>query len=193
MTEFKLNNGQAIELTKDGILIKGNRIEIDGNITIVKDDKHANIVEQDDKRIKVSIVNIDDEYLHVSQEGLFTSQPVRFSYERLVQLEAKLSTAITEIDKLKTTIKAERAMTDNKITDTVAKSKTDSNPHVRIEFNHINDIPTIFIDGEKVQGGLVSLNVDWKTNTENHVKKSFELKMINKDGYGTTIDENSLI
>ncbi|WP_273705102.1 hypothetical protein [Leuconostoc mesenteroides] len=123
MTEFNLTNGQAIELTKDGILIKGNRIEIDGNITIVKDDKHANIVEQDDKRIKVSIVNIDDEYLHVSQEGLFTSQPVKFSYERLAQLEAKLSTAITEIDNLKTTIKAERALTDQKITDAVIKAR----------------------------------------------------------------------
>lgn len=66
-------------------------------------------------------------------------------------------------------------------------------PHVRIEFDHINDVPTIFIDGEKVQDGLVSLNVDWKTNTENHVKKTFEVKMINKDGYGTTIGENSLI
>ena len=66
-------------------------------------------------------------------------------------------------------------------------------PHVRIEFDHINDVPTIFIDGEKVQDGLVSLNVDWKTNTENHVKKTFEVKVINKDGYGTTIGENSLI
>ncbi|MCX7579850.1 hypothetical protein D0502_10750 [Leuconostoc falkenbergense] len=34
MTEFNLTNGQAIELTKDGILIKGNHIEIDGNVTV---------------------------------------------------------------------------------------------------------------------------------------------------------------
>ncbi|MCX7579818.1 hypothetical protein D0502_10585 [Leuconostoc falkenbergense] len=61
MTEFKLNNRQAIELTKDGILIRGNRIEIDGNVTVVKDDKHATIVNQDDEGIKASIVNIDDE------------------------------------------------------------------------------------------------------------------------------------
>ena len=61
MTEFNLMNGQAIELAKDGILIKGNHIEIDGNVTIVKDDKHANIAEQDDEETKISIVNIDDE------------------------------------------------------------------------------------------------------------------------------------
>lgn len=123
MTEFKLTNGQAIELTKDGILIKGNHIEIDGNVTILKDDKHASIVEQDDEGIKASIVTIDDEYLHVSQEGVFTFQPEQISREHLVQLEARLSTAITEIDKLKTTIKAERALTDIKITDAVIKAR----------------------------------------------------------------------
>lgn len=123
MKEFNLTNGQTIELTKDGILIKGNRIEIEGNVTVVKDDKHANIVEQDDEGTKISIVNIDDEYLYMSKEGAFTFQPDQISRERLVQLEAKLSTAITEIDNSKTTIKAERALTDNKITDAIIKAR----------------------------------------------------------------------
>ncbi|WP_273716267.1 hypothetical protein [Leuconostoc mesenteroides] len=114
MTEFKLNNGQGIELTKDGILIRGNHIKIDGNITIVKDDKHASIVEQDDKMIKASIVTIDDEPKIIEQNPI--------SYGKLVASEAKLSTAITEIDKLKTTIKLERALTDSKITDAVIKA-----------------------------------------------------------------------
>lgn len=61
MTEFKLTNGQAIELTKDSILIRGNHIEIDGNITIVKDDKHATVMEQGNKQVKNSYVSIDDE------------------------------------------------------------------------------------------------------------------------------------
>lgn len=159
MTEFKLTNGQAIELTKDGILIRGNNIEIDGKFTVVKDDKHASIVEQDDKRIKASVVAIDD-------------KPIT-----------------TKINLNTTLIKQ---VIDNLLKE-IELVKLQRTPHVRIEFDHINDIPTIFIDGEKVQGGLVSLNVDWKTNTENHVKKSFELKTINKDGYGTTIGENSLI
>lgn len=114
MTEFKLNNEQAIELTEDGILIRGNHIEIDGSVTILKDDKHASIVEQDDKRIKASIVTIDDEPMIIEQNPI--------SYGKLVALEAKLSTAITEIDKLKTTIKLERALTDSKITDAVIKA-----------------------------------------------------------------------
>lgn len=93
MTEFNLTNGQAIELTKDGILFKGNRIEIEGNVTVVKDDKHANIVEQDDERTKISIVTIDDEAK--------ITEPDAISYGRLAALETKLSTAMTEIDNLK--------------------------------------------------------------------------------------------
>lgn len=61
MTEFNLTNGQAIELTKDGILIKGNHIEIDGNVTVIKDDKHASIAEYNDKGFELSVVSIDDE------------------------------------------------------------------------------------------------------------------------------------
>ncbi|WP_251920654.1 hypothetical protein [Leuconostoc citreum] len=118
MTEFNLTNGQAIELTKDGILIRGNRIEIEGNVTVIKDDKHANIMEQDDEGTKISIVNIDDEPKPIELKPM---EPKPISYGRLAALEAKLSTAITEIDKLKTTIKAERALTDQKITDAVIK------------------------------------------------------------------------
>ena len=66
-------------------------------------------------------------------------------------------------------------------------------PNVRIEFDHINDVPDIFIDGKKVTDGLVSLNIDWKTNTEKISEKTFELKTINKYGYENTIGENSLI
>lgn len=115
MTEFNLKNGQAIELTKDGILIKGNHIEIEGNVTIVKDDKHASIAERNDKVFELSVVPIDD--------GPNIMKPDAISYGRIAAFEAKLSTAITEIDNLKTTIKAERALTDNKITDAVIKAR----------------------------------------------------------------------
>lgn len=63
---------------------------------------------------------------------------------------------------------------------------------MRIKFDHINDVPDIFIDGKKITDGLISLNIDWKTNTESISEKSFEIKLVNKDGYETTIGENSL-
>ncbi|MBK0040295.1 MULTISPECIES: hypothetical protein [unclassified Leuconostoc] len=61
MTEFNLMNGQAIELTKDGVLIKGNHIEIDGSLTIIKGDKFATVMEQGNEQVKNSYVPIDDE------------------------------------------------------------------------------------------------------------------------------------
>ena len=61
MTEFNLTNGQVIELTKDGILIKGNHIEIEGNVTVIKGDKFATVMEHGDKQGKISYVPIDDE------------------------------------------------------------------------------------------------------------------------------------
>ena len=159
MTEFKLTNGQAIELTKDGIFFKGNRIEIDGKVIIDKDDRHIAVLEQDGNKIKQSSVDIDD---------------------KSVKTKINLNTTLIKqvIDNLLKEIEA---------------AKFQHSPRVRIEFDHINDVPTIFIDGEKVQGGLVSLNVDWKTNTEEISEKSFELKTINKDGYETTTGEYSLI
>ena len=60
MTEFNLTNGQVIELTKDGILIRGNHIEIDGKVIIDKDDRYIAVLEQDGNKIKQSSVDIDD-------------------------------------------------------------------------------------------------------------------------------------
>jgi len=115
MTEFNLMNGQAIELTQDSILIRGNHIEIDGSVTIVKDDKHASIAEHNDKGFELSVMPIDDEPKIM--------EPNQISYGRLAALEAKLSTAIIEIDNLKTAIKAEHALADHKITDAVIKAR----------------------------------------------------------------------
>lgn len=158
MTEFNLTNGKTIELTKDGISFKGNRIEIDGKVIIDKDDNHITVLERDGNKIKQSSVDIDD-------------KPVK-----------------TKININKTLIKQ---VIDNLLKE-IEEAKFQNVPHVRIEFDHINDVPTIFIDGEKVQDGLVSLNVDWKTNTEKINEKTFELKTINKDGFITIFGEGSL-
>lgn len=72
------------------------------------------------------------EYLVTGIAGVSIMSPEEFKREfeediylnkHIADLEAKLSTAITEIDNLKTTIKAERALTDQKITDVVIKAR----------------------------------------------------------------------
>ena len=164
MTKFELSNGQEVELTKDGILIKGNDIKIEGMISIRKDDKYISVVEQDGNKIKQFSVNIDDEPIKTT---------VNLDTEAIQKLIKK---AIQNAQHMKDVI------------ENVSKQ-----PNVRIEFDHINDVPDIFIDGKKVTDGLVSLNIDWKTNTEKISEKTFELKTINKYGYENTIGENSLI
>lgn len=92
------------------------------------DDRGVYILKRDEsKKYANDLHETPDKHLNVfdrkDKEGAFTFQPEQFYYERLVQLEAKLSTAITEIDKLKATIKIERALTDQMITDAVIKAK----------------------------------------------------------------------
>lgn len=123
MTEFNLMNGQAIELTKEGILIKGDYISLEGSITIVKNRKSASINQITDKGQLLSIVPIDDE--ETSKDKTIEDVTATLN-DRVSNLEAKLSKAITEIDKLKTTITAERALTDMKITDAVIKVKIEN-------------------------------------------------------------------
>lgn len=61
MTEFNLKNGQAIELTKDGVLIKGNNILITDKLQIVKNSKSASINQITENGQFLSVVSIDDE------------------------------------------------------------------------------------------------------------------------------------
>ena len=70
------------------------------------------------------------EYLVAGITGVSIMSPEKFKREfeedvdlnkHIAALEAELSTAMTEIDSLKTTIKAERALTDQKITDAIIK------------------------------------------------------------------------
>nr|DAO19300.1 MAG TPA: hypothetical protein [Bacteriophage sp.] len=145
MTEFNLTNGQAIELTKDGILIKGNRIEIDGKVIIDKDDKHITVLEEDGNKIKQSSVDIDD---------------------KLVKTKTNLNTALI------------KQVIDNLLNE-IEEAKLQNVPHVRIEFDDIRDVPKVWVDGELIGGvddkPLVSLKIDWNTDTETENHKGFDI------------------
>ena len=45
MKEYKLENGQIIEFTKDGVLLKGNTISLRGDIDIVRANHAATVSE----------------------------------------------------------------------------------------------------------------------------------------------------
>lgn len=98
-------------------------------------------------------------------------------------INTELSTNIT-LD----TTKAQRAF--DLLGETVKQIKNDEHvtkqPHVRIEFDDIRDVPKVWVDGEligEVDGKpLFSLKVDWNTNidTENH--KEFDINYLDWTG-----------
>ncbi|WP_371089146.1 hypothetical protein [Weissella confusa] len=57
-------------------------------------------------------------------------------------------------------------------------------PHVRIEFDDIRDVPKVWVDGELIAGvndkSLISLMVDWNTDTENENHKGFDINYFDK-------------
>lgn len=62
-------------------------------------------------------------------------------------------------------------------------------PHVRIEFDDIRDVPKVWVDGELIgdvdDKPLVRLKVDWNTNTATENHKSFDVSYFDMtDGRG---------
>lgn len=61
-------------------------------------------------------------------------------------------------------------------------------PHVRIEFDDINDVPKVYIDGKDVtdvknnHSALQELHVDWLTDTDHERSKSYEVQVCDDNG-----------
>ena len=58
-------------------------------------------------------------------------------------------------------------------------SQRASTPHVRIEFDDINDVPHVWIDGKYISSfpahGLVKLNIDWNADDEHVNPKHYNI------------------
>ncbi|MBK0041509.1 MULTISPECIES: hypothetical protein [unclassified Leuconostoc] len=71
------------------------------------------------------------------------------------------------------------AYTVKRIKDGEHKAKQ---PHVRIEFDDIRDVPKVWVDGELIGGvhdkPLVSLKVDWNTDTAVEGHKEFDINYL---------------
>lgn len=61
-------------------------------------------------------------------------------------------------------------------------------PHIRIEFDDINEVPKVYIDGKDITdwnnngSALQELHLDWKTNDINEQPKSYWIQAVNKNG-----------
>lgn len=62
-----------------------------------------------------------------------------------------------------------------------------STPHVRIEFDDINDVPHVWIDGKRIDRsdtGLVSVSLDWHTKdpaATDHVIQAYKIEYLKAD------------
>lgn len=59
MKEYKLENGQVIEFTEEGVLIKGNAISLRGDIDIIRDNHAVSISESLGDRISNNVINLE--------------------------------------------------------------------------------------------------------------------------------------
>ena len=81
-------------------------------------------------------------------------------------------------------------------------SQHTSTPHVRIEFDDINDVPHVWIDGKYISSfpdhGLVRLNIEWNADDEHVNPKHYNIEYRNGEdanqdqytGIGQTNDIN---
>lgn len=60
MKKYNLENGQIIEFTKDGVLLKGNAISLRGDIDIIRDNHAATISESLGGRESNDVLNLDE-------------------------------------------------------------------------------------------------------------------------------------
>lgn len=62
-----------------------------------------------------------------------------------------------------------------------------STPHVRIEFDDINDVPYVWVDGKRIDRsdtGLVSVSLDWHTKdpaATDHVIRAYKIEYLKGD------------
>lgn len=77
---------------------------------------------------------------------------------------------------------------------------TTEQPYVRIEFDDIRDVPKVWVDGELIavvnDKSLISLTVDWNTDTENQNHKEFDINyfdMTDKRGQSKGLRQATVI
>lgn len=109
--------------------------------------------------------------------------------DRLKEIKAEMSTTIegVELPDRHGFSKSFIAELDKTLNDYHQKqgqsSQRTSTPHVRIEFDDINDMPHVWIDGKDISSfpdhGLVRLNIEWNADKEHAKPKHYNIEYLN--------------
>ena len=193
---YKLNTGK--------VLIKGEQAVTAGDVIVVNYDMpHGYSV-----RV-MSLKDFDVEFKPVDDP--FKASPIVVDaddkpiLDRLKEIKAEMSTMIEGVELPACPGFSEPfiAKLDKALNDYQQKqeqsSQCASTPHVRIEFDDINDVPHVWIDGKYISSfqdhGLVRLNLEWNADKE-HVKANhYSIEHLNGEDanpdWHTTIEQHA--
>lgn len=112
-----------------------------------------------------TIQSTDGRGVYILNEPELKSVPIKDNIEAVVSLDVS---------------KTKRQLKLLEETDKALKEKyEEKQPHVRIEFDDIRDVRKVWVDGELIGGvddkPLVSLKIDWNTDTETENHKGFDI------------------
>lgn len=147
---------------------------------------HAMSQEDFDKKFKP----VDDPVKGFSTTINVDTKPV---LDRLKEIKAEMSTKIEGVE-----LPARPGFSDSFIAELdkalndyqqkqEQSSQRASTPHVRIEFDDVNDVPHVWIDGKRIDRsdtGLVSASLDWHTKdlaATDHVIRAYKIEYLKGD------------
>ncbi|MDC2815792.1 hypothetical protein PO181_02085 [Leuconostoc suionicum] len=137
------------------------------------------------------VQSADDRGVYILKCDELKAEPIkRKAIDHDISTNITLDTTITQrsFDLLGEAV--ERMKRDNGIHGLGLKSLATPDmkqPHVRIEFDDIRDVPNVWVDGELMDDGandksLVSLKVDWNTDTATENHKGFDINYYDLTG-----------
>lgn len=118
-----------------------------------------------------TVESVDDRGVYILKRDELKAEPIKTT----INLDTKEIQEVVE-----KTVKQIRNMKDE-------IENRPKQPHVRIEFDDIRDVPKVWVDGELIGDGadkkpLVSLKVDWNTNTQTINHKGFDINYYDLTG-----------
>lgn len=181
---YQLNTGK--------VLIKGEQAVTAGDVIVVDYDMpHGYSV-----RV-MSLKDFDVEFKPVDESvkasPIVVDADDKPILDRLKEIKAEMSTKIESVEMPDHAGFSEPfiAKLDKALNDYHQKqwqsSQHTSTPHVRIEFDDINDVPHVWIDGKRIDRsdtGLVSVSLDWHTKdpaATDHVIRAYKIEYLKGD------------
>ena len=131
-----------------------------------------------------TVESVDDRGVYILKRDELKAEPIKTT----INLDTKEIQEVVE-----KTVQQIRNMKDE-------VENTSKQPHVRIEFDDIRDVPKVWVDGERVDsfvnGKWVSrINIDWRDNTKTINHKSFDIRYVKVDDNGaneTALAQNNM-